>query len=159
MKRLWVLWKHSPHHKEEEGTWGQGTTSWYCSSTKRRKYRGYRSKGGLQSKRLTASLLIKRKKFIRKRVQFVVSIHESEHIKGLYMVSRRGYGTVWKEALESERRGPENKEAYFTPRKQTWHTSRGGRRSVVIPSSLLNFKCVNATKLDHAAHDMFGQFQ
>eukprot|EP00983_Pelagomonas_calceolata_P093555 1157786-Pelagomonas_calceolata.AAC.1 len=29
-------------------------------------------------------------------------------------------GTVWEEALESERGGPENKEAYFNRRKQIW---------------------------------------
>eukprot|EP00983_Pelagomonas_calceolata_P085356 1156533-Pelagomonas_calceolata.AAC.1 len=41
-----------------------------------------------QLKRLTASLIIKRKKFMKKRTQFVfVLAHKSEHIKGLYMVS------------------------------------------------------------------------
>eukprot|EP00983_Pelagomonas_calceolata_P045858 1139899-Pelagomonas_calceolata.AAC.1 len=42
-------------------------------------------------------------------------------MKGLCMSSTLlEYGTVWEEALESERRGPENKEAYFSRRKQTW---------------------------------------
>eukprot|EP00983_Pelagomonas_calceolata_P053908 1143487-Pelagomonas_calceolata.AAC.2 len=52
--------------------------------------------GGLQSKRLTASLLKRRKKFIKKRIHFVVVVvvvlnHESRHIKGLYMSRRQ----VW----------------------------------------------------------------
>eukprot|EP00967_Tisochrysis_lutea_P155681 scaffold312126_cov18-Tisochrysis_lutea.AAC.1 len=48
---------------------------------------GYTSKEVIQSKRLTASLLVK------KRIQFVVvMIHGSKHIKGLYVVSRR---QVW----------------------------------------------------------------
>eukprot|EP00983_Pelagomonas_calceolata_P063343 1147683-Pelagomonas_calceolata.AAC.1 len=92
------------------------------------------------------------------------------------------YGTIWEEALERERRGPENKEAYLSRREQTrgcthlkgaccssctssWachvkFTKVAGRRHLVIPSIFLNFKSVDAKmKPGHTAHDVFGQAQ
>ena len=65
---------------EGNGVWRQAT--------------GYRlqvtEKGGLQSKRLTASLFIKRKKFMEKRKKLiVVLINKARHITQMHMVKCR----------------------------------------------------------------------
>eukprot|EP00983_Pelagomonas_calceolata_P018180 569914-Pelagomonas_calceolata.AAC.1 len=55
--------------------------------------------------------------------------------------------------LESERKGPESKEASFSRREQTKGVT--GRRNVVNPSSSLNLKSVDTkAKLGHGAHGL-----